>query len=197
MPNWTYNSATVTGSTDKLKELRKAIQNADDTVDITKINPIPNVFNNMHSGSRTIDGIRYSLWIEHPDGTVQGVDENGLSKILKLTGARDSIDWQYKNWGTKWGDCSTKITEIDDNRLLLTFESAWGEPFLLIDDLANKFDVHISNTWQVEFEDEPAVSTYPMTALKRDDYNNNWANDLDKQHEQMVKYVESIKQEEE
>lgn len=197
MPNWTYNSATVTGSTDKLKELRKAIQNADDTVDITKINPIPDVFNNMHSGSRTIDGVRYSLWIEHPDGTVEGVNENELSKILKLTGARDALDWQYKNWGTKWGDCGTKITEIDDNRLLLTFESAWGEPFLLIDDLANKFDVHISNTFHVEFEDEPEVSTYPMTALIRDEYNNNWANDIDKQHEQMLKYVKSIRQEEE
>jgi hypothetical protein len=77
----------------------------------------------------------------------------------------NSIDWQYLNWGTKWGDLETRIISKDDNSIVLTFESAWGEPFLLLQHIAETYKVEIVNKFLDEFEydlPEPHQTDYPI-----------------------------------
>ena len=63
----------------------------------------------------------------------------------------------------------------------MNFESAWGEPFILLDDIANKYDVSIKNVWCVEFEHEHTISKYPLSKLDRMQIDNTYANSLDQQ----------------
>jgi len=196
MPNWTDNTVEITGSSEALKELREVITNEDDTISLTNVNDTPNIFNGIHSGSRTIDNKRYKLWREDKEGNPTGVTEEEYSKILKLTGAMDSIDWQYKNWGTKWGDCNTEILKETETTLVLNFESAWGEPFLLLDDIANKYNLTIKNVWDVEF-DNAGLSNYPMPIMQRAELDNNWAKSLDDQRASIDRAAVEIIQEEE
>ena len=179
MPNWTSNDVTIKGEAEQLNELLSVIQNNDETIQLININPVPEIFSGLHSGSRNIDGKKYSLWIEPKGKEAIGLDENEVSKIMKLTGASDSIDWQYKNWGTKWGDCDTHLVKKQKYELHIYFESAWGEPFLLLDDIANKFNVSIENIWQVEFEQDATKSIYPLNPLERMEIDNTYAKSLD------------------
>lgn len=196
MPNWTDNTVEITGSSEALKELREVITNEDDTISLTNVNDTPDIFKGIHSGSRTIDNKRYKLWREDKEGNPTGVTEEEYSKILKLTGAMDSIDWQYKNWGTKWGDCNTEILKETETTLVLNFESAWGEPFLLLDDIANKYSLTIKNVWDVEF-DNAGLSNYPMPILQRAELDNTWAKSLDAQRVAIDKAAVEIIVEEE
>lgn len=196
MPNWTDNTVEITGSSEALKELREVITNDDDTISLTNVNDTPDIFNGIHSGSRTIGNKRYKLWREDKEGNPTGVTEEEYSLLLKLTGAMDSIDWQYKNWGTKWGDCNTEILKETKTTLVLNFESAWGEPFLLLDDIANKYNLTIKNVWDVEF-DNAGLSNYPMPILQRAELDNNWAKSLDDQRVSIDRAAVEIIQEEE
>ena len=165
MPNWTDNQITITGGSEQIAELLKVIQNEDDTISLSNINPVPEVFTGLHSGARTIDGVKYDLWLEKEGKEPVGLDDNEVSKIMKLTGATDAIDWQYKNWGTKWGDCETELYTKNKTKLQLKFSSAWGEPFILLDDIAKKYNLEIENIWMVEFEEGWETSNYPLNSL--------------------------------
>lgn len=185
MPNWTDNQITITGGERQIAELLRVIQNEDDTISLSNINPVPDIFTNLHSGSRTIDGVKYDLWLEEEGKEPVGLDENEVSKIMKLTGATDSIDWQYKNWGTKWGDCDTQLHTKNKTKLQLKFNSAWGEPFILLDDIAKKYNLEIENVWLVEFEEGWETSNYPLSSLERMAIDNTYAAGLDASKQQI------------
>ena len=171
MPNWTYNSCEISGSDDNIAEFLATIKQYDkeqeeDWYDFTKCNPMPTEFNNLHQGSRTIDDVRYDAWYEDADG-VRPMMDMVKDKLMKEYGTYQPIDWQYNNWGTKWGDCQTELvsdtTDESGRELHFRFESAWGEPFRLLNDIAIKFNLTIKNTWDIELGNGDGVSEYPWT----------------------------------
>lgn len=171
MPNWTSNKCEITGDADKVNQFMNDIKitddRADDTyfIDMTQVNPIPDVFKNMHAGSRTIDEVKYSQWFEI-DGEVTPLLELNALEITEKHGTCDPIDWQYRNWGTKWGDCQTVITSDITTEgireVTLSFDSAWGEPWMLLNDIAEKYNINIMNTWLIEMDQGDGVSQYPI-----------------------------------
>lgn len=171
MPNWTSNKCEITGDADKVNQFMNDIKitndTADDTyfIDMTQVNPIPDVFENMHAGSRTIDEVKYSQWFEI-DGEVTPLLELNALEITEKHGTCDPVDWQYRNWGTKWGDCQTVITSDitteSIREVTLSFDSAWGEPWMLLNDIAEKYNINIMNTWLIEMDQGDGVSQYPI-----------------------------------
>ena len=171
MPNWTYNSCEISGSDDNIAEFLSTIkqynkEQEEDWYDFTTCNPMPKEFNNLHQGARTIDDVRYDAWYEDEDG-VRPMMDMVKDKLMKEYGTYQPIDWQYNNWGTKWGDCQTTLIDdeiADDIRTLhFRFESAWGEPFRLLNDIAIKFNLTIKNTWDIELGNGDGISEYPWT----------------------------------
>ena len=169
MPNWTNNICEISGSVDNVKKFLDVItvyntDNSEVYYDLTKCNPLPKIFHNMKSGSRTIDDIRYSNWFEDKDGVRPLLEVNAL-EITKEYGCSDPLDWQYRNWGIKWGDSETKLTSdiVSDNtrEITLVFESPWNEPWMLLNDIALKYDLTITNTWEIEMMDR-GTSSYPI-----------------------------------
>lgn len=171
MPNWTYNSCEIRGSDDNISEFLATIkqynkEQEEDWYDFTACNPMPKEFNNLHQGSRTIDDVRYDAWYEDEDG-VRPMMDMVKDKLMKKYGTYQPIDWQYNNWGTKWGDCRTELIDdeiVNDERTLhFRFESAWGEPFRLLNDIAIKFNLTIINIWDIELGNGDGISEYPWT----------------------------------
>tara|TARA_R100000951_G_scaffold97745_1_gene87473 strand:+ start:175 stop:741 length:567 start_codon:yes stop_codon:yes gene_type:complete len=165
MPNWCRNELTITGDKDIIKELTTVITNEDGTYSLTNTMPTPKEFDGIHSGSITIDDIRYSNWYEDENGTRTPVMDMTMDSLKEKYNCNNSIDWQYLNWGTKWGDLETTVTINDDNSLSITFDSAWGEPFMLLQHIAEMYKVEIVNKYLDEFEydlPEPHRSEYPM-----------------------------------
>jgi hypothetical protein len=163
MPNWTYNYTTISGdSTDIQKLIDDTASDIDrNKLELTKVYPIPDAFDDLHQGHRTIDGESCNLWREKDD-VATPVPEMEKIELLEKYGTYKSIDWQYNNWGTKWGDCQTQVLDNDGNKLLIKFESAWGEPFLLLNEIANKYNVKILNQWQIELDEGDGVTEYPI-----------------------------------
>ena len=177
MPNWCDNVVTIEGSPKSIKKLHEAIQNEDDTLSLTNCYPVPDVFNDIHSGSRMINGVQVSVWRGEGDDAVP-IGDNEFSQMLKLYGVSNAVDWQYRNWGTKWGDIETRIVEQSDVSLTVAFDTAWGEPFLLLDKICQDFKVSMTNKywvegWQEE-HDEREESSYPFSESQRKSiYNQN------------------------
>ena len=165
MPNWCRNRISLTGTKEDIDKLLIDITNKDDTYSLTNVMPTPKEFEGMHSGSITIDGVQYKNWYDNEDGTKRPVMDMILDDLKEKYNCNNSIDWQYLNWGTKWGDLETTVTINDDKTLSITFDSAWGEPFMLLQHIAEMYKVKIVNRYLDEFEydlPEPHKSEYPM-----------------------------------
>ena len=163
MPNWTYNYTTISGDSADIQKLidDTASENDRNKLELTKVYPIPDAFDGLHEGYRTIDGERCDLWREKDD-VATPVPEMEKIELLEKYGTYKVIDWQYNNWGTKWGDCQTQVLDNDGDKLLIKFESAWGEPFLLLNEIANKYNVKVLNQWQIELNEGDGVTEYPI-----------------------------------
>lgn len=100
MPNWCSNNLTIYGPKQDRDRLLEAATNDKGVLAFCEnLIPMP-------------DGM-----IEHrpmPDGSTVGVFVNG------------GAEWQYDNWGTKWGDCRTDILVKDDLYTTVTYETPWG-----------------------------------------------------------------------
>jgi len=165
MPNWCRNRISLTGTKEDIDRLLIDITNENDTYSLTNVMPTPKEFDGMHSGSITIDGVQYNNWYDNEDGTKRPVMDMVLDDLKEKYNCTNSIDWQYLNWGTKWGDCDTEVTKVNDNTLAIWFESAWGEPFLLLQHIAETYNVSICNKFLDEFEydlEEPHQTDYPI-----------------------------------
>jgi hypothetical protein len=72
--------------------------------------------------------------VEHgwsSDDAVQAEREKKYEANLAKYGAKSWYDWQYKHWGTKWGDCETMMNSspvYTDGQGSVDFwyQSAWG-----------------------------------------------------------------------
>ena len=170
MPNWTYNSTQIKGNKVDVANFLNTIIGKDDKgeyyYDFTKCNPMPVELQNLHQGSRNIDGVTVDAWYEDGDD-VRPMMDMVKDRLIKEHKTYKPIDWQYNNWGTKWGDCETKLIDDvinkDGRELHFTFDSAWGEPFRLLNDIAIKFHLEVKNTWDVEMGQGQGVSEYPWT----------------------------------
>nr|BAR14941.1 hypothetical protein [uncultured Mediterranean phage uvMED] len=165
MPNWCRNRISITGAKEDIDTLLTDITNENNTYSLINTMPTPKEFEGMHSGAITIDEIRYSNWYEDDDGTKRPVMDMQLDDLKEKYNCTNSIDWQYLNWGTKWGDCDTEVTKVNDNTLAVWFESAWGEPFLLLQHIAETYKLKIVNKHLDEFEydlPEPHRTDYPI-----------------------------------
>ena len=170
MPNWTYNSVEITGSVQDVQEFLDTVKVTDDEgkdyFDFTQVNPIPEELQAIHSGAITIDDVRVNAWYEDEDGR-RPVMDMIKKELTEKFGTYEPLDWQYNNWGTKWGDCQTELVDDTINKsgreLHFRFESAWGEPFRLLNDIAIKFNLEITNVWDIEMDQGSGESKYPWT----------------------------------
>ena len=197
MPNWTYNTVEITGSVENVQNFLDLVKVTDDKgvswYDFTQCNPIPDDLRNIHQGGATIDGVRYDAWYEDEDGKRPMMDMV-KDRLVKDYGTYQPIDWQYLNWGTKWGDCDTTLisdTITKDNReVVFQFDSAWGEPFRLLNDIAIKFNLTIVNSWDIELGNGDGVSEYPWTPEDTERIYNEYEKSMQEMHEKVREITE-------
>tara|TARA_R100000458_G_C8205455_1_gene194646 strand:+ start:68 stop:661 length:594 start_codon:yes stop_codon:yes gene_type:complete len=192
MPNWTYNTVEITGSVEDIQNFLDLVSVTDDKgvdwYDFTQCNPIPDDLRNIHQGGATIDGVRYDAWYEDEDGKRPMMDMV-KDRLIKEHGTYQPIDWQYLNWGTKWGDCETTLISDtitkDKREVVFQFDSAWGEPFRLLNDIAIKFNLTIVNSWDIELGNGDGVSEYPWTPEDTERIYNEYEKSMQEMHEKV------------
>ena len=197
MPNWTYNTVEITGSVENVQNFLDLVKVTDDKgvswYDFTQCNPIPDDLRNIHQGGATIDGVRYDAWYEDEDGKRPMMDMV-KDRLVKDYGTYQPIDWQYLNWGTKWGDCDTTLISDtitkNSREVVFQFDSAWGEPFRLLNDIAIKFNLTIVNSWDIELGNGDGVSEYPWTPEDTERIYNEYEKSMQEMHEKVREITE-------
>ena len=197
MPNWTCNITEITGSVEDIQDFLDLVKVTDDKgvdyYDFTQCNPIPDDLRNIHQGGATIDGVRYDAWYEDEDGKRPMMDMV-KDRLVKDYGTYQPIDWQYLNWGTKWGDCETTLIsdtiKKDSREVVFQFDSAWGEPFRLLNDIAIKFNLTIVNSWDIELGNGDGVSEYPWTPEDTERIYNEYEKSMQEMHDKVREITE-------
>ena len=169
MPNICYNTTTMHGRVEDIENLLQDIVDIEDDnvlYNLTLAFPIPEAIEKISSGAITIDGERHSEWTYDDEGNYVALTDEYKKELINKYGVLNALDWQYANWGTKWGDMDTTLS-VDETHgktrtVIFNFNSAWGQPWALLNDIANKYRLSIKNEWQVEFEYDMETSEYPM-----------------------------------
>jgi len=124
MPNWTYNTLSVSGSKEILADfVSKTIiasreEDYDDRGRFT--------FNILHPIPEALQG-DFSPLPRLENETDEEFQARMKSNLL-LYGATDWYDWNVANWGTKWNACHSQIEEVEDEYLNVRFDTAWSPP---------------------------------------------------------------------
>ena len=172
MPNWTDNHLKIQGNEEDIARLLDDTKLGEE-IYLTLAKPMPAVFKDIHEGFCTIDGEKVDVW---RGGTMSdelgprgedavAVKDDEKSEMLKLYGTYKRSDWQYINWGTKWGDSETKVVYEDDGYIEIKFNSPWSEPYVLLDYIAREYNLSIKNRAidEFDFEGENIVKTeFPL-----------------------------------
>ena len=168
MPNHVTNILTITGPEELVTKIKSEISGTYDDgepmyIDFNKIIPRPESLN-ITSGSSTSNGIailKYRAGDPSDIRKIMGYNwatefatEEALitymldKRIANLVEAQMALDnlrdyghqdwhsWSTSNWGTKWNAYSQNSDEGSNE---ISFETAWGTPYPVIEALSRKF----------------------------------------------------------
>lgn len=145
MPNWCDNSIRIVGPTNDLQRFMQATAyTPEDDSDssnarlLTRLVPMPAILEGTTAPTPESPEPHpnWIKWLADGEITQERYDEmcagqkdryeNGQA-AKAATGFSDWWEWQIKNWGTKWGDSSTRLV-LHNDEITGTFVSPWGPP---------------------------------------------------------------------
>lgn len=170
MPNWVENTIVIKGLQIELdaieNKVRKTIttdERGEETIhDLAgQLVPMPEEIRNLDGTGDTIRRFRdldgnivkipqmtamsyYQMNDEELMGegyTMETLTEDELKELDEKYGAHDWYSWNNQNYGTKWGDCETRVTRENKNTLLYHFDTAWSPSIPLTQKIAEKWSV--------------------------------------------------------
>lgn len=171
MPNTTLNTCEIKGPKEHIDMLLKDMTHSNDDIRLSYAYPQPYIYMGLHSGNITINNESHNVWRydtrvssmdDIQNATPIAMSDEEIQSIIDEHGTVDPIEWQYQNWGTKWGDYNTIVERIDDEQINVAFTSAWKEPDLLLHEISMKYSVIIINTFELEFDDGVYHTVYPI-----------------------------------
>ena len=144
--------------------------------DLTLGREMPNEFSTIATGSNTINGIKVEKWeykdketgeafpnsletMQNENLEAEAVTEERLEELKEKFGFDNWYDWAYSNWGTKWvtsvaRDNVEMYTWTDEGietaQLSFVVDSAWSPPYVLLEYIANEYDLDIHDRWWEE-----------------------------------------------
>lgn len=110
MPNWCYTSLTISGDNKELDRFLSGLKKDDNG----KISIVDSYLPCPEELKETVDG-----WSS--DEEEQNKREELYARNIEKYGYKSWYDWQYTEWGTKWGDCDTDVQGD-----FITYNTAWG-----------------------------------------------------------------------
>jgi hypothetical protein len=153
MPNWVYNSVSISGDQDKLDAfLAKATT------------PHPESFDEATGKVVYTDKPEFSFWnfVAPPKEAVESGEYFGVNGWADGEKKGDTTNnwynWNNDNWNTKWDACDSDYTDTTGGSLNITYSTAWSIPEPVMRAMAEQhpelnFDFHCEEEqgWGAEF----------------------------------------------
>lgn len=171
MPNWVYNSLTVTGPPSEVDAVRKQL-NASYTRGYTKKEFDEDTKEWVDKTIfDTIDEPELAFWnIVRPSDDIMGeyltlrkddskrsgwIPQGEWSALLGEPATGDLsnhwYDWNIRNWGVKWDAVDVEFEQYEDGDLHYRFSTAWSVPHEAMLALSAQF---VNVTFCLEYEEE-------------------------------------------
>lgn len=166
MPNWCYNSATISGSKQDLDKFVQAITVEEGNYDLTLPYPTPQELVETTAGFYSAEpNSNWAQLLADGEITQEWHDElvqknaEGYAKDqanLAKYGYKNWYDWNCAHWGTKW---APRVEDFDFHndatdgqwRVEIRYETAWAPPTGLLVKLSELFP---TLTFHTTFDEE-------------------------------------------
>lgn len=146
MPNWVYNSLTITGDKEQINKLKEQVGKSF-TVPFEKFDFETREYSVVYT---THDNPVFAFWNiiaptdleEYPKQPPRLRDASANSILKNLGASNDWYNWNLRNWGTKWdvANDSTIGTDINNpDNLVYLFDTAWSPPVDAIQKLSEQY----------------------------------------------------------
>lgn len=148
MPNWTDNTMEVIGPKDALDRFHASItvelDNGDTALSIVNLVPMPKILEGTTSPTPDSPDPHpnWAVMLANGEMTQEWYDSlvaenleryNEGQRVKAQTGYYSWYDWQAANWGIKWGDIDTHLTDESNDSHSYAFQTPWspfGERFM-------------------------------------------------------------------
>lgn len=183
MPNWVENTVTIksddrTQLSNILNDIRTVNDEGIEVWNIaTKLMPMPEelsvVFGTGDDTKYIVDvktnekiSISLDEWFEGKDKTddergwyVQEITGKEREALREKYGASDWYAWNNRNYGTKWGDCDTRLVKNETNQITFAYDSAWAPAIPISAEISEKYRVFVEHKFfSIENMDEGMYS---------------------------------------
>tara|TARA_B100000212_G_scaffold161382_1_gene121302 strand:- start:873 stop:1487 length:615 start_codon:yes stop_codon:yes gene_type:complete len=77
--------------------------------------------------------------------------EDELNNLKQKYGASNWYDWNILNYGTKWSDAGTEFVEVEGDRIVVVFESAWTPMWKLAQNISKDYECEVQlnhHSWE-------------------------------------------------
>ena len=148
MPNWCQNRLIIEGKDEDIAEFLDKVVDWDVDEEFERrygrdymiriletIIPCPEELENIicptHicKDKKEIEELKNKKeYIHDGEGKTRYLTQKEADRLTLMYGAYNWYDWQLKHWGTKWGDCQTRMMEEAPGKLELRFDTPWGPP---------------------------------------------------------------------
>ena len=136
MPNWTYNTITVTGSKEGLERMMSEAQRVNGVLNLSSWFPVPETFKKYDTTNHP-DGKGLNVGEEWWDGlgahegkvTEELIEEfkQATKEQMEKYGVVGWYDYNRKMYGCKW-DCKLTVDGQTDNQIDISVDTPWSEP---------------------------------------------------------------------
>lgn len=136
MPNWCYNVLTARGTKDNIDAFVSKTTKANQSTDFADIEPLVFDFNSI---------------IPMPNNIFRGSIGQKEQAECEAQGIPNWYDWSIGHWGTKWNACHTSIIRESDDKVSISFSTAWSYPLPVMNEMMDMFpDIDFDITSQEE-----------------------------------------------
>lgn len=155
MPNWVYNTLSVSGSKEKIAEFkelagRKAPTGFDSqTGSLTYDDKEEEVFSFWNFVEPEDKALYFGASDYKPEGYDKMTSEEQLAYSMKFS-SNGWYDWNVREWGTKWDACDADLNDDSETSLGYSFNTAWSIPEPVFNAIVRKFPTLDFDFWSEE-----------------------------------------------
>ena len=136
MPNWVYNTLTITGNAEQVERFAEQAAR-------------PGQF---RDGEKSLSQLSFWNFIK-PDESIMseywGGERDDLSLAERMQNANHWYYWNIRNWGCKW-DANDVNMEMGEGKVVYSFDTAWSPPVEALDAMCEQFPQLVMEMRSVE-----------------------------------------------
>jgi len=145
MPNWCSNVVVVDGKKREIARFVKYVvdPSTEAAFSFQTILSMPEELQGTVSPATIVtqeeyDAVSYKTYQGFDVG--KPITQRMSDRFIKQYGVDNWLDWANDNWGTKWDVASDEIeTSLEPTHLVYKFDTAWGPPNGIYEELVNQF----------------------------------------------------------